>query len=49
MPAELSKAHLTLNKLVLAAYGLPKEASDAQILEKLFTLYSEFNSLNLLL
>jgi len=49
MPTELANAHTNLNKLVLDAYELPKEAGDAKILEKLFKLYSEFNSLNRLL
>ena len=41
MPPALARAHGTLNELVFATYGLRKSASDAQILEKMFKLYSE--------
>lgn len=41
MPSDLRKAHSTLDKAVLAAFGLKAAASDERILEKLFTLYAE--------
>lgn len=41
MPSVLRKAHSALDKVVLAALGLPAIASDEQILETLFGLYSE--------
>ena len=41
MPPELAKAHGKLDLEVLAAYGLKVEATDAQILEVLFTMYSQ--------
>jgi hypothetical protein len=44
MPSALAVAHGNLNGLVIAAYGLPKNANQSQILEKLFKLYSEANS-----
>jgi len=41
MPSVLRKAHSSLDKLTLAAFGLPANASDERILETLFGLYSE--------
>ena len=41
MPSSLAVAHGNLNSLVLLTYGLPKNANQSQILEKLFKLYSE--------
>jgi len=41
MPPELAKAHAKLDADVLAAYGLKVSASDAEILEVLFTMYAE--------
>jgi len=39
MPADLLKAHKTLDKAVLSAYGLPAGATDTQILAELFKRY----------
>lgn len=41
MPVELSKAHKTLDKIVLAAFQLSATADDEKILERLFNLYSQ--------
>jgi hypothetical protein len=41
MPSELRKAHSSLDKLTLAAFGVPAGASDERILETLFGRYSE--------
>jgi hypothetical protein len=41
MPADLRAAHKALDRVVLQAYGLPASASDAEILELLFTRYAE--------
>lgn len=40
MPIELRNAHRRLDRLVLAAYGLPATADDEQIVAHLFQLYS---------
>lgn len=39
MPSDLLKAHKTLDKAVLSAYGLPAGATDTQILAELFKRY----------
>lgn len=41
MPPELAKVHAKLDAEVLSAFGLKPDASDAEILEVLFTMYSE--------
>ena len=41
MPPRLHKAHETLDKAVLKAFGMPPTSSDEKILEKLFDLYSQ--------
>ena len=42
MPPSLTKAHVENDKFVLSLYGLKGESTDAEILERLFVLYSEF-------
>jgi hypothetical protein len=44
MPSTLAIAHRNLDALVLSAYGLPKDASQQQIVERLFNLYVESQS-----
>jgi hypothetical protein len=41
MPAELAVAHSKLDAQVLNAYGLKSTATDSEILEVLFTMYSQ--------
>jgi hypothetical protein len=41
MPPELAKAHAELDADVLSAYDLQSDATDAEILEVLFEMYSE--------
>ena len=41
MPPELARAHSKLDADVLSAYGLKADATDAEILEVLFTMYAE--------
>lgn len=41
MPPELAKAHAKLDADVLSAYDLKSDATDAEILEVLFEMYSE--------
>ena len=41
MPSELRKAHHTLDRAVLGAFGLKSDSSDERILETLFGRYSE--------
>ena len=41
VPTELAKAHGKLDLEVLAAFGLKADATDAEILEVLFTMYAE--------
>ena len=41
MPAELRTAHSRLDRLVLAAYGLPSTATDEQVVTHLFALYEQ--------
>jgi hypothetical protein len=41
MPIELRKAHAENDRLVLAAFGLDKKATDAEILATLFSRYNE--------
>jgi hypothetical protein len=41
MPPELARAHSKLDTDVLSAYGLNADATDAEILEVLFTMYAE--------
>jgi hypothetical protein len=41
MPPELARAHSKLDTDVLSAYGLKADATDAEILEVLFTMYAE--------
>ena len=40
MPAELRKAHRDNDREVLRLYGLPADATDEQIVAKLFTMYA---------
>ena len=39
MPADLTKAHQDLDKVVLTAYGLKASATDAEVLGELFSRY----------
>ncbi|WP_350470591.1 type IIL restriction-modification enzyme MmeI [Microcella pacifica] len=41
MPSNLRKAHQALDKAMLKVVGLKANASDEQVLEDLFTRYSE--------
>jgi hypothetical protein len=41
MPKSLRQVHNKLDKYVLESYGLSGQASDAEILEKLFVKYQE--------
>ncbi|MBR6340137.1 MAG: methylase [Alloprevotella sp.] len=41
MPPELRRAHAANDRAVLAAYGLPPNATDDEILTHLFTMYNE--------
>lgn len=40
MPAELRRAHRSNDAAVLEAYGFPKDASESEIVERLFRLYA---------
>lgn len=44
MPSELSKAHSKLDVDVLAAYSLKSNASDVEVLERLFNMFLEQSS-----
>ena len=44
MPEDLRKAHQDNDAAVLAAYGLPADTSDADIVTHLFTLYSHLTT-----
>ena len=44
MPPELRRAHAANDRAVLAAYGLPPNATDDEILTHLFTMYRELTS-----
>lgn len=41
MPLDLLKAHEANDRTVLKAYGLPKDATDTDILQKLFSMYEK--------
>lgn len=41
MPAELRRAHRANDAAVLEAYGFPKDASESEIVERLFRLYAD--------
>ena len=41
MPPELRRAHAAYDRAVLAAYGLPPNATEDEILTLLFTMYNE--------
>ena len=41
MPKELFKAHKANDEVVLAAYGLPKKATESEIEAFLFKKYAE--------
>ena len=41
MPPELRKAHRANDLAVLEAYGFPKDASESEIVARLFKLYQE--------
>jgi hypothetical protein len=43
MPADLRRAHDLNDKLVLSAYGLPRDSTDSQVLSKLFNLFETIN------
>ena len=44
MPIELRKAHRANDAAVLEAYGFPKDASEADIVARLFKMYQELTS-----
>ncbi len=44
MPAELRKAHRANDAAVLEAYGFPKDASESDIVARLFKMYQELTS-----
>jgi hypothetical protein len=46
MPRDLLAAHRTLDKAVLAAYGLPADADPTSILSHLFRLYEQLTKAN---
>ena len=46
MPAELRKAHRANDAVVLEAYGFPKDASEADIVARLFKMYQELTENN---
>jgi hypothetical protein len=48
MPPALLRAHRKVDEVVLKIYGLKQDASDAQILRKLFDLYAEMTDDKLL-
>ena len=41
MPIELRKAHRANDAAVLEAYGFPKDASESEIVARLFKMYKE--------
>lgn len=41
MPAELRKAHRANDAAVLEAYGFPKDATEADIVARLFKMYQD--------
>ena len=41
MPEDLRKAHHTNDNAVLKAYGFPKDASESDIVARLFKMYQE--------
>jgi hypothetical protein len=42
MPTELRKAHKANDAAVLEAYGFPKDASETEIVARLFEMYKQF-------
>jgi hypothetical protein len=44
MPPDLAKAHESLDKTVLLAYGLQPSSSDTEVLAKLFTRFGELSA-----
>ena len=44
MPPELRKAHRANDAAVLEAYGFPKDASESDIVARLFKMYQEITS-----
>jgi hypothetical protein len=44
MPKDLLEAHRALDRVVLAAYGLPADADSTRILSKLFDRYAALDS-----
>ena len=44
MPAELRKAHRANDTAVLEAYGFPKDATESDIVARLFKMYQELTS-----
>jgi hypothetical protein len=41
MPVELRKAHRANDAAVLEAYGFPKDATESDIVARLFKMYQE--------
>ena len=41
MPPELRRAHQANDAAVLAAYGFPKDATETEIVSRLFDLYAK--------
>lgn len=41
MPPELRKAHRANDAAVLEAYGFPKDASESEIVARLFKMYQD--------
>ena len=46
MPPELRKAHRANDAAVLEAYGFPKDASESEIVARLFKMYQELTANN---
>ncbi|MBR1699702.1 MAG: methylase [Bacteroidales bacterium] len=44
MPAELIKAHRANDAAVLEAYGFPKDATESDIVARLFKMYQELQN-----
>ena len=44
MPIELRKAHRANDAAVLEAYGFPKDASESEIVARLFNMYQELTA-----
>ena len=44
MPKDLRKAHTNLDKSILKLYGLKNDASDNDVLKKLFSMYNSIVS-----